>query len=37
MRRAIIHRKWSAATFADAVVDQFDEMARAVRSAIRWS
>ncbi|MFL6571539.1 MAG: polysaccharide deacetylase, partial [Burkholderiales bacterium] len=24
--QAIIHRKWSAATFADAVVDQFDEM-----------
>jgi allantoinase len=24
--QAIIHRKWSAAVFADAVVDQFDEM-----------
>jgi peptidoglycan/xylan/chitin deacetylase (PgdA/CDA1 family) len=26
--QGIIHRRWSAAEFADAVVDQFDEMAR---------
>jgi peptidoglycan/xylan/chitin deacetylase (PgdA/CDA1 family) len=26
--QGVIHRRWSAATFADAVVDQFDEMAR---------
>ena len=26
--QGIIHRRWSAATFADAVVDQFDEMIR---------
>ena len=24
--QAVIHRKWSAATFAEAVVEQFDEM-----------
>jgi allantoinase len=26
--QGILHRRWSAATFADAVVDQFDEMIR---------
>ena len=26
--QGVIHRRWSAATFADAVVDQFDEMLR---------
>ena len=26
--QGVIHRRWSAAAFADAVVDQFDEMAR---------
>jgi allantoinase len=26
--QGVIHRRWSAAAFADAVVDQFDEMLR---------
>ena len=30
--QGVIHRRWSAATFADAVVDQFDEMLRQSRA-----
>jgi len=30
--QGVIHRRWSAATFADALVDQFDEMLRQSRA-----